>query len=268
MIVDEPVEFAEALRSREVRGALPTTLGAAELAELSAEVRDLAVFSARMTSAEYLQEAADVIEQLLRGETDGATAALALKDFLAGLGYREGGAEWDLRDHTSFARRRLVLDMGVRMAQGYGAWRQGQDPDLLDMWPCWELYRQEDRVQKRAWPTRWTEAGGRLWGLERRMIARKDDPIWEDISEFGRPYPPFAYGSGMWTRDVSREEAEALGVIGPEEVPEARDDSLLEGWEATPEVKDERLRTALAEALGGTDFELAAGVLRRKGGAR
>lgn len=45
------------------------------------------------------------------------------------------------------------------------------------------------------------------------MIALKTDPIWVKISRFGQPYPPYDYGSGMGVVDVSRAEAERLGLI-------------------------------------------------------
>jgi hypothetical protein len=43
--------------------------------------------------------------------------------------------------------------------------------------------------------------GGRGGGCDAlkalpRMIARKDSPIWEALSRFGTPYPPFDFNSG------------------------------------------------------------------------
>jgi hypothetical protein len=46
------------------------------------------------------------------------------------------------------------------------------------------------------------------------MIARKDSPIWEELSRFHTPYPPFDFNSGMWVKDVSREEAVGFGILG------------------------------------------------------
>ena len=45
------------------------------------------------------------------------------------------------------------------------------------------------------------------------MIATKDDPIWTRLSRFNRPYPPFDFEDDMTVDDVSRREAESLGVI-------------------------------------------------------
>jgi hypothetical protein len=40
-------------------------------------------------------------------------------------------------------------------------------------------------------------------------------PIWEGISAFGLPYPPFDYNSGMGLRDVGYREALDLGLLEP-----------------------------------------------------
>jgi hypothetical protein len=45
------------------------------------------------------------------------------------------------------------------------------------------------------------------------MIALKTDPIWEALSRFGQPWPPFDYGSGMGVVAIDADEAIALGLI-------------------------------------------------------
>jgi hypothetical protein len=98
------------------------------------------------------------------------------------------------------------------------------DPDLLDLWPAQELIRVMARkVPRSTWRQRWQEAGGEFF--DGRMVALKTSPIWANLSVFGLPYPPFDYGSGMGLRDVSREDAIALGLLSesdtltPEEIP-------------------------------------------------
>jgi hypothetical protein len=49
------------------------------------------------------------------------------------------------------------------------------------------------------------------------MVALKTSPIWAALSAFGRPWPPFDWGSGMGLDDVDREEAESLGLLQPGE---------------------------------------------------
>jgi hypothetical protein len=53
-----------------------------------------------------------------------------------------------------------------------------------------------------------------------RMVARKDSPIWDSLGDsdlfddgLDNPFPPFAFNSGMWTEEISRDEAVELGLI-------------------------------------------------------
>ena len=105
----------------------------------------------------------------------------------------------------------LVIRTNVALIFGYRHWITGQDPNTLDAFPCQELIRVEDRLAPRDWISRWTAAGGQIF--DGRMIARIGDPIWIAISRFGKPWPPFDFGSGMGIESVGRDEAEALGVI-------------------------------------------------------
>ncbi len=59
-----------------------------------------------------------------------------------------------------------------------------------------------------------------VYGVTQRMVALKSSGVWGELgnSEYvpgglDNPYPPFAFGSGMWTMEVSREEAEGMGLI-------------------------------------------------------
>ncbi|MBP7638120.1 MAG: hypothetical protein KBA18_09625 [Kiritimatiellae bacterium] len=159
------------------------------------------------------------------------------------------GAEGGLRVHRSKARLDLILTQNVRRARGYA--RRAVDMDILDDWPAQELVRVFQRKAPRDWRVRWAQAGGRLYGG--RMIALKTDPVWSNISRFGESYPPFDYGSGMGLRDIAREEAEKLGLIGPDDVltpeepeyPEAMA-ANLPGIDGMP-----ALREAIGKAMGG-----------------
>lgn len=225
--------FTEAILSRDVRKVMPTDMSSAELAQLGADVLERGVFSARTLSTQYLNAMEGEIRDLLEPKTvrtedgglrtDGtnqASARLELKKVWEALGYEAPqGKEGTLQDLSSDARIDLVLETNVDMARGYGQWRQGQEEETLDVFPCAELFRAEEREQKRDWISRWREAARAVGDADAlkalpRMIARKDSPIWEELSRFGTPYPPFDFNSGMWVRDVDREEAEALGVIG------------------------------------------------------
>lgn len=264
MLFSAPVPFREALESREVRTVLPTELRTRLLDEIAPELRERAMFSAGVTSAEKLQDMDDLIGQLLEGKIDRATARTELKRRFGTLGAEVDEA--DLTDLRSDARLNLILDTNVAQAQGYGSWAQGQDEAILDQWPAQELFRAIQSRVPRDWSQRWADAGGRFFGG--RMIALKNDPIWTEISRFGTPYPPFDFGSGMDVRDIDRDEAIALGVIDRDTRIQPQSRGFAEDLQATPEVRAQGLRSALADLLQGLAAFDDSGVFRLLGGAR
>ena len=74
------------------------------------------------------------------------------------------------------------------------------------------------------------------------MIARKDDEIWDRISEFGQRFPPFAFKSHMGLRPLMRTEAIQLGVI-------RRDTKVAEVMLPPSDEFKERLATKLSRSL-------------------
>ncbi len=229
---------------------LPTEATAAELAKLPAPLRRVALFSARMNRLGPLVAAGSKIKGVLDGAVSMSDARVAVREALDAAGYvPPDGAEGGLRDHRSKARLDLIITQNVRKARGYA--RRQADMLALDDWPAQELVRLFQRKVPRDWRARWTEAGGRL--KDGRMIALKTDPIWYNISRFGDPFPPFDYGSGMGLRDIDREEAERLGLIGP-------DDVLTPEEPEYPDVREANmpgitamtmLRAAVEKAMGG-----------------
>jgi hypothetical protein len=254
---------------------MPTSLTSAEIEQLDVQVRELGRFSARVRSVRHLATIDDGVNDILAGASDRATQRLAIKQFLKSTGHiAPEGKAGGLQDFASDARINLQLRMGVQMAQGYGEWKQGQDPDLLDAFPARELLRVEDREVPRDWIERWiaaraaTTAEGATEPRESggRMVAIVGHPIWVELSRFRQPYEPFDYGSGMGTEDVARREAVDLGIIGrdtqifPQDRPFARD------VQADVEVRSTKLRQLLEEE--GTGHFNAQGVFVRgkKGG--
>ena len=224
MIFTAPVPFKEAIQSQAIKSLMPTAAKTAELKQLGPEILARARFSAQTTNVGYLSKMDNLLTTLVSPASqdresapalDASAVRLALKEHLAEIGYApDEGKAGGLTDLGSDRRLNLIIDTNIKMANGYGNYAQMQDPDLLDVWPCQELIRVEDRDKKRNWEGMsgiWRSAGGQIFGG--RMIARKDDPIWTRISAFGNPYPPFDFGSGMGVRDVDRSEAESLGVI-------------------------------------------------------
>lgn len=263
MRFSRPASFEEAVGYLRQQRLLPTSLSAADLAKLDATVRVRGIFSARTTMGEHLQVIRDQTLAMADGGTDLATAKLELKKSLQRLGYRP--AEEDkgtLKDLSSERRRDLVVRMNARFAQGFGQWKQGQDPAFLAAWPCKEIVREQARKEPRGlawWQARFVEAGGTLY--DGRMIARKDSPVWRKLSRFKLPYPPYDYGSGMGDEDVSAAEAIELGVITPDDVIEPDTTELNDGLEARPQITDPELREAVRRDLGDA-FRWVDGVLK------
>lgn len=244
------------MQANQVRRILPTDFSSALLEEIDPEILMRARFSAKVASAEHLSVIDDVVNELTAGKTDFATARLRLKQYLASIGYRpDPELAGTVQDFGSDARTNLQLRVNVQQAQGYGWWKQGQDETILDAFPAQEFLRVESRENEREdWPERWLRAGGPKTQAWPRMIARKDDPCWLALSRFGTPWPPFDFGSGMGVEDISRAEAQELGLITLHEVPEPADMGFNDDLAATPDVQSQILRAAL-EATGIGRFD-------------
>lgn len=228
---------------------MPTNMSTAELRTLDKNVRDSSFFSARTMLEDLLQGYKDKVTTILnptvapRPDTGGMrtvgldfpTARLQIKDLLRSLSYAPAeGEAGTIKDLSSDARINLVLQTNTDLAQGWGQKRQGQDPTLLDEWPAQELFRAEDRKVKRDWPDRWRIAGtatgrelGDGWTMEGgRMIALKNHEIWDELGSSDNfddaldvDYPPFAFNSGMWVRDIRSDVAEQLGLLDSDSPP-------------------------------------------------
>jgi hypothetical protein len=243
------------METRAAKAILPTDLSSAMLRQLPRAVRERAIFSAGVQNVDFLERAKQAIDDIIAGKSNRATERTAL---------RELAEKFDLAALTRDGRLNLILDTQSKMGNGYGSWIEGQHPSVLLMWPAQEFYRAEDRKEPRDWPSRWSEAGGDFFPgdsdyPEGRMIALKNDPIWEDISAFGLPYAPFDYNSGMDLRDIDRDEAIDIGLLDEDGMEDSEERGLNEGLRASVGVGGNfGLGLALGEFLGdiakvGTD---------------
>lgn len=206
----------------EGRRAAPSTRTSAEWERVAPALREKCFFSARVNDAEVLGKMRELIGKAVDSSKRNPNEALVsqdkfiseMKSFLASRGYTMGGSK--LTDITSRRRLGLIYDMNVQEAREYARYVRGQDADALDMYPAQEFVRVESRRFPRTdWPMRWRAAGGKIRGG--RMVALKSDSVWTNLSRFGRPYPPFDYGSGMGVEDIDREEAIELGLLPADE---------------------------------------------------
>jgi hypothetical protein len=267
MIVTAPMPFQKALDAAEVRSPLLTTGRTADLQQLESAIKRRALWSATVTSGSHLQRIEDGVNGILTGQMDQASARLAIKQFLAEMGYqpdpeKAGG----LQDLSSDVRIDLQLETNVDTARGYGWYSEGQQADVLDEWPAWELIDTApggDPRRRRDWAARWERCGGQFY--DGRMIALVNDLIWQQLGDpaifpdgLGNPYAPFAFNSAWRLRDIGRDEAVALGLIDDttELLPQPID--LNGDLQASPDIRSENLRQMM-EGTGLGRFD-AAGV--------
>lgn len=235
--------FEEALKSLAARGVLPTSLDSQALQQLGGAFHRQNFTSAKTLLEDLLDGYKEKIGSILNPVTaqradritpenpqgnvttgiDPATARLQIKELLGSDG------SGSIQDLGSDARINLVLKTNTELSQGAGFAIQSNDPAVLEAFPCWELYRLERTKKQRDWIERWQIAAedsgdtdaARVLAETGRMVARKDSPIWQSLGDgpsdttdgLGNPYPPFAFNSGMWTKDVSYDDAQALGLV-------------------------------------------------------
>lgn len=268
-----------AVAAIQAKTPIGSPLNSAGWEDVPIALRESAQFSARIESMRFLQRVQDRLEtaaKLLRrkGEgVDGGEGAFQTREkFVAELQKiaREEGLDprnpagagpaklGGLQDPTSVRRLNLIHNIQTENAQEFAKWKMEQDPDVLNAFPAQEFIRISPRLHPRTdWKARWIEAGGRAG----RMVALKTDPVWIALSRFGRPWPPFDYGSGMGLRDISRREAIALRLMKKEERIEPMEKKFNADVEASVTDLSPKMQSALKRAFGD-QVEIKNGVAR------
>lgn len=270
----EPLEGAVARMGAKV--AVGTKFSSAEMEAVPLALRERAFWSARLQSAHLAQGLLDMARAgagLKRVGVDRGDKRVDLtmsrslfvregRKLLDAAGYVPGdpSKEGTLLDHRSKQRLDLIYETNMRQAAEYARWQAGQDEGALAAYPAQELIREEQREVPRDWIERWRAAGGKFYGGG-RMVALKSDPIWMEISRFGTPFPPFDFNSGMGVEDVSREDAEAWGLIKPGEVPKRSDVAFNDKLSASVQGLDAEVVESLNES-----FDAAGGLVELKDG--
>ena len=196
-----------------------SSLNSREWNLVQAGLRDRAFFSSQVESAKILHAARKMVADRAGGHLSASEIRRDVRKVISSTGYRPPeGKEGTLQDLYSKRRLDTIIRTNVEQARGYVRHLDGMKPGAFAAFPGQELIRVRERKEKRDWATRWKNAGGRFYNG--RMIALRDDPIWERISVFGNPFPPFDWGSGMGVRAVSRRDCVALGVVTDNEVRE------------------------------------------------
>lgn len=186
--------------------------------QIQAGFRNRAFFSSRVAEVNILAAMRERVAKYAEGETDLSKIRMMIRDDLRRANYTpEPGQENTIHDLFSQARLDVIIKTNVAQARGYMQYAEGMSPGAFAAFPAQEFTRiAHRRNQRQDWPQRWAKAGGKTYGG--RMIALKDDPVWERLSVFGNPFPPFDWGSGMGVMDVDRKTAIQLGLISDEEL--------------------------------------------------
>jgi len=270
VITSDPQPFREALDAHDVRSILPTTGRSQDLQRLDSAIKRRAIWSATVALVQPLELIRDGTSAILAGQADQATVRLAIKQVWKSLGIHGDPTSSALQDVTSTERINLQIETNVAVMRGAGWREQGMQPDVLDEFPAQEFYdtRSGGEHRRTDWKDRWIAAGGKF--PDGRMVALKTDKVWENLGSpelfadgLGNPWPPFAFNSAWRVRDIGRDEAEALGLIGANEelLPQPLD--LAADLAAAPELRQDWLRTAIEESGVGSFRD---GVLEFAGG--
>ena len=186
--------------------------------QIQAGFRNRAFFSSRVAEVNILAAMRERVAKYAEGETDLSKIRMMIRDDLRRANYTpEPGQENTIHDLFSQARLDTIVKTNVAQARGYMQYIEGTSPGAFAAFPAQEFTRiRHSNTPRKDWPQRWAKAGGKTYGG--KMIALKDDPVWERLSVFGNPFPPFDWGSGMGVLDVDRKTAIQLGLISDEEL--------------------------------------------------
>ena len=195
-----------------------SNLDSSQWNQIQAGFRNRAFFSSRVAQVNILAAMRDKVREYAEGETDISKIRMKIREDLQRLRYTPKPGEQDtIHDLFSQARLDVIIKTNVAQARGYMQFAEGMSPGAFAAFPAQEFTRiRHSRKPRQDWPQRWAKAGGKTYGG--RMIALKDDPVWERLSVFGNPFPPFDWGSGMGVLDVDRKTAIRLGLISDEEL--------------------------------------------------
>lgn len=259
------MDFNEAIGHVLDKDQVPASWDSAHWALMEPEARIRAFFSAKVENARFLDRAQGLLFDYMAKVRDDVTTpdgekttalrvagrehfVKLMRDFMVAEGMAK---ETDFKDMNqndvqrlgSMSRLRLIFDTNVRQAYGYGQWKQGMTPEALKAFPAARLVRRRGVAEAR--PRHAANIG---------EVRPKTDLYWwasyqnsPEIGGFGVPWGPYGFNSGVDQQNVSREEAEALGVPlppPPDDLP-----GLNDGLQASTRKMDPALKAKLLEEL-------------------
>ena len=202
------------------KALVASNLDSKEWNQVQAAFRNRAFFSSQVAQANVVQAMRQRVAEYAERGVDISEARKLMRADLERAHYQpDPGKEGTIKDLFSKARLDTILKHNLRQARGMMQRASGMSPGAFAAFPAQEFKRTHHRkAQRQDWPERWRKAGGKVYGG--RMIALKTDPVWERLSVFGNPFPPFDWGSGMGVVDVDRKTAIELGLVTDEKLRE------------------------------------------------
>jgi hypothetical protein len=202
------------------KALVASKLDSKEWNQVQAAFRNRAFFSSQVAQANIIQAMRGRVAEYAERGVDISEARKLMRADLDRAHYQpDPGKEGTIKDLYSKARLDVILKHNLDQARGMIQRASGMSPGAFAAFPAQEFKRTHARrAQRKDWPERWRKAGGKVYGG--RMIALKTDPVWERLSVFGNPFPPFDWGSGMGVIDVDRKTAIELGLISDEKLRE------------------------------------------------
>lgn len=223
--------------------------------------KERAYFMASVDRADIANAFRVEADKMVSGEITIDQAREIIRRKLDELNYQAPeGLEGSIKDLATTPRQNVSLNTNADMARGWAQHAQFMG-DITN--PGLMLYRAHQRKNKRKWVTICAQFEGRddvvLTGKkDEPMVALSNSPVWMMLSKFGKPYPPFDYNSGMWTKPVSYDECRRMGLITDDNesellgrVLDETPESLNADLEAHRDYRYSDLKEELSKSLQG-----------------
>ena len=234
---------------------LPTELRTREFARLPLWVKEQSFFMAGVMDAELAGAFQRASQAVLDGTMGEAEATRIIREGITKSGYKpEPGQEGTIKDLTTVHRQLINLRTNVALANGWV--NDANRRKSANIQPALKLVRGRNANEPRLWMQKlWPEAVAASGSKASpdRMAALIDDPIWLYLSDFGVPYTPLKWGSGMNQVAVFKTQAREWGLLpakgAPPEVkpPESLNSTL----EVASSITDPAERNKLLDKLDG-----------------
>ena len=234
---------------------LPTELRTREFARLPLWVKEQSFFMAGVMDAELAGAFQRASQAVLDGTMGEAEATRIIREGLTKSGYKpEPGQEGTIKDLNTVHRQLINLRTNVALASGWV--NDVNRRKSANIQPALKLVRGRNADEPRLWTQKlWPEAVAASGSKASpdRMAALIDDPIWLYLSDFGVPYTPLKWGSGMNQVAVFKSQAREWGLLPRKgKPPEVKPpESLNSTLEVTTSITDPAERNKLLDKLDG-----------------